>query len=152
MKKIGSAIYIHKSATNQLSNQEFLMVNEAKNILAEHIDFEFTMIKVDKGLGTVSFIYSPDFDSAKEPIVGDSIKVNLQLRNIIKVRQKKNPQIYHRKHLFVNDDYAGFDIEEQKAWCDKYDSILPTGKGYSTRIGYKSFWDNLLKENGLLED
>ena len=52
------------------------------------------------------FIRSPDFDKNDEPIAGDSILVSRD-GSFKFTKQKKDPQIYHHKWLFVKDDYTG---------------------------------------------
>ena len=54
---------------------------------------------------------------------------------------KKNPQIWHHKWMWVKDDYSGFDVEKSKMrselWKDK------VTKEERRKIGYLSFWDSI---------
>ena len=121
----------------------------------------FCILKVDLKNKSVSFIESPDWNSAQEPTVGDSHKITLCDGDITYTtchgdvvtgtykltKQKKNPQLYHHKWTFVAPDYNGFDIEESKAWSDKWLSVVP--KSYKNKIGYKSNWEKIKKEFNL---
>src|SRR5690606_33131168 len=58
----------------------------------------------------ITFTWSPDFDTAKHPTIRKQVTVSsngdTQLREYT-----KNPPIYHKKGLFVDDDYQGFQRE-----------------------------------------
>ena len=95
----------------------------------------------------VSFIASPDWDTAREPLVGDSYVTDIfdvQFKTI-----KSKGQIYHHKWMFVSDDYNGFNIQESKEWSDIWTKILPRNREVKSRIGYKKYWNEILKEFNL---
>ena len=56
-------------------------------------------------------------------------------------------QIYHKKYLFVDKDYTGFDIEAEKKRAEFYDKMLINheDKKIKSKIGYKSKWLEVLK-------
>jgi hypothetical protein len=134
-KVMGSVIYIHKNYENQLP-QEALRL--AKSKLPKNYDY--TTVKYDKKYGTFSFIQSPDFDTADEPIVGMSIKITPEGGKII-TPQAKDPLIWHHKWQWVGDDYKGFDIEASKIRSKKWQNIVNKDKEILSRIGRKSYWD-----------
>ena len=85
----------------------------------------------------VSFIQSPDWDTAPEPIVGDSVKVAADGSTRFRAANRENPQIYHHKHEFVAPDYDGFSLAESRKRSQQWEALKPD----KTRIGYRHYWD-----------
>lgn len=148
-KKIGLTFYVHKSNVKELysllDKDIVLAINSASDCLPN--DFNYDILKFDKKNNKVSFIASPDWDTAREPLVGDSYVTDIfdvQFKTI-----KSKGQIYHHKWMFVSDDYNGFNIQESKAWSDIWTKSLPTTREIKSRIGYKKYWDDLLKQYDL---
>ena len=147
MKKIGGAIYVHKSNMESLSLEEMNLVStRLEQILATEyrlVNFEIIKIAGD----SVSFIECEGWNTLREPIVGDAY--NVKADGSIKVTKKRenNPQIYHHKWMFVADDYDGFDVEKEKEWSKKWQSVVP--KGLSSSLGSQENWLNFLREYGL---
>lgn len=140
-KRIGNTIYVHKDYVKTTLDFATERIKEAKKILGSQLK-EYTAVRFDVKSGNVAFIYSPGFDVEDEPIVGKSILVKAD--NSVKITpQKKDPQIWHHKWLWVEDDYKGFDVEKSKErsnlWKDK------VSKEEKRKIGYNSFW-NKIKE------
>lgn len=149
MKKVCNCIYIHKSALNQLKEEEKNLVNKALVMLEKKYDVDYQIIKIDMKNKKVSFILSRDWNTSHEPIVGDSYNVNILTNEIKIIKEKKNPQIYHGKHFFVNRDYEGFNVDNEEKRYNYWNSIIP--KEHKSKIGYKSYWINLIKEYGIEE-
>lgn len=147
VKKIGGAIYVHKSNMESLSLEEMNLVStRLEQILAtEHRLVNFEIIKIAGD--SVSFIECEGWNTLREPIVGDAY--NVKADGSIKVTKKRenNPQIYHHKWMFVADDYDGFDVEKEKEWSKKWQSVVP--KGLSSSLGSQENWLNFLREYGL---
>ena len=80
-------------------------------------------------------------------MVGDSYTTDLF--NIEFKIIKSKGQIYHHKWMFVSDDYNAFNIEESKAWSEKWTNVLPNDRAIKSRIGYKKYWQEILKEYNL---
>lgn len=131
-KEIGGAIYLHRSY-EQLLGEEVLA---AKSRLPQ--DFHYTIVKYQSGRGAVSFIHSPDFDEAPEPVVGASwiVYPDGTTKHYL---QATDPFIYHHKWLFVADDYTGFDVAESKRRSILWQSLAPPVD--TKRIGRKSYWE-----------
>ena len=144
MKKVGFAMYVHKSALNQLFDK--ISIEEQNRVLKyieelKNENFEFVIVKYDKG--KVSFIESFDWDVENEPSVGNSWCYHLDnTRRFV----KQSGKIYHCKYLFVNEDYIGFDIEKAKERAKLWNSI-PDIKEHKSRIGNRNYWNELLKKN-----
>jgi len=132
-KKMGNDVYIHKDYSSYIPQDIYL---PALNRIPK--EFDFTVLKYNRKTNSISFIKSDDFDTASEPTVGDSIKVDgdeVKLRNA-----PSRDQIYHHKWMFVKPDYDGFDYIKSKLhslmWYKKYD--------YDYRlIGYKDYWNSI---------
>lgn len=149
MKKIGNALYAHCSTDFRESHEE--MIQQAKRIMIGADMYNellgSVIYKMNFRDNVVTFIESEDFDSAREPQVGKAYVVNLNTGKIKTIEPKG--QIYHHKWMFVPEDYAGFDIEESKSWSEKWRSVFPVDRKISSRIGYKKYWVEYLKQYGL---
>lgn len=146
MKKVGSSIYIHKSAINQIS-EKYLEFYNAIFLFKDSVELEYEVIKWDNSNKTISFIESDNWNEANEPNVGRSVVIKTECGDI-KIISPKG-QIYHHKWMFVNDDYDGFDVSKSKERSIMWESILPKTKDVKSRIGYKKYWNALLEEYNL---
>lgn len=144
MKKIGNCTYVHKSNMKELNITLLIGINE---ILKQDFmrEFDWQIIKIDHKNNAISFIESKDWDMAREPSVGNALRIDCNTGAIKKI--KARGQIYHHKWMFVADNYIGFDVEESKNWSKKWQSVIP--KGHASKIGYKKYWDDLLLAYGL---
>lgn len=143
-KKMGDDLYFHKKYVDEYINKDFY--NKLKSNLPK--DFDFNIVKYNSKQNYITFINSPDFDTADEPIVSDAYKVTEDGK--VKLTKEKNPpQIYHHKWLFVKDDYKGFDTEKSKErsrrWLEVSDRIN------MSKIGSSEYWEKevlpLLEKN-----
>lgn len=118
-KMIGGCLYLHKSYSNGVIPQDIL--ENAENALKEtYPSFEYQCLKYDTKKQSISFQEAPDFNSAREPIVGDYVTVTIDG----KVKTGHSNYIWHHKWLWVKDDYQGFDIEESYRWSEKWLAVL----------------------------
>lgn len=136
-KEMGGFIYIHKLYSSLLPHIS-LYINMLKEAYPEFI---YNIIKYGINNGTVSFLYSPNFDTVEEPIITDYVTVN----NTGKAKKGKTRTIYHHKWTMVKDDYPGFNVNQSflrsKHWLN-----IPNIN--VNRIGSsKEYWDNFLKLN-----
>lgn len=133
-KFIGGDLYVHKSAMDVLPIKELEL---AESKLPE--DFEYEIVKYNASQGSFSFIGSPDWNTANEPIVGDAYKVSSN-GDVTITRQKADPQIYHHKWNFVRDDYNGFDVRQSiQRSIDWYRDAKEEVNMF--KIGTKSYWN-----------
>lgn len=155
IKKVADAGYAHKSNASELC--EKMVPAEMQDDFRKFLDmaeklFPYDVIKYQKG--NITLITSPDWDTANEPIVGicrrwkagmwfDEKEISLNYK-----RTKNFKQIYHNKWQFVSDDYKGFDIQAAKDRTAAWNAVLCIDK---KRIGYKNYWLDFLKNNGLEE-
>lgn len=148
-KKIGSTFYVHKSNIKEMYNllekNELLAITSIIDELPK--SFSYEILKYDKKNKKISFIQSPDWDTAREPLVGDSYTSDIfdvKFRTI-----KSKGQIYHHKWMFVSDDYTGFNIEKSKQWSNEWANVLPNTREVKSRIGYRKYWDEILEKYNL---
>jgi ankyrin repeat protein len=133
-KKMGNDLYFHKNYVNEYIDSNYY--NKLKSYLPEGVNFN--IIKYNNKDNYISFISSPDFDTADEPIVSNAYKVTEDGR-VTLTREKSIPQIYHHKWLFVKDDYKGFDVEESKRRSEKW--LKHTDKFNMSKIGSMKYWE-----------
>lgn len=101
-KQMGKFVYLHSSYENLLPN-----IEPFKKILVKNYpDFKYNIVKYSPEV--VSFLYSPDFDSANEPLVQEFVTIKTDGSH----KKGRSNTIYHHKWLFVGDDYTGFDVHE----------------------------------------
>lgn len=144
-KRIGGDLYVHKNYAVQAGIPEDLL-KQAMTHLPQ--GFDFTAVKYNAKDNSLSFIESPDFDTANEPAVGQAIKVNAD--GTVKVTKGlQDPMIWHHKWQWVPDDYPGFDVAQSKERSDLWKSKLGTNRDVSSRIGRQSYWQNWLKQSNL---
>lgn len=158
MKKVHSAMYVHKTNVHELSAvlppSDYLLMTrllkKAGNL------FSFEIVKYDNG--NISLIDSPDWDTENEPTVGNSYrwkkgevfdrKGNL-IPPAIRRYNPDNPQIYHSKWMFVDPTYKGFDYNKAVRRSALWQSVIPNTKEIKSRIGYRKYWDMILARYGL---
>lgn len=139
-KIMGHDLYIHKNYESFLPEDK---IKKIKIILNQtDTNFDYTIIKYNKKTHAFSFIYSPDFDTSDEPIVGKAIRIT-QEGEIKIMNQKTDPQIYHHKWNFVSNDYSGFDVKKAIERSISWKQVIGTNKDISSRIGTQSFWKKL---------
>jgi len=148
MKRIGNCIYCHKSNIDNLDKESLNMINEALKIINKTLK-GFEVIKICKKENYVTLVKSSDWNSSREPMVEDAYKISLNDGTIKLSKKKKNVQIYHHKWQFVDKNYKGFNYEEAKKWSEKWEATLPKTKEIKSRIGYKSYWIEILKQYNL---
>lgn len=119
-KEIGGSIYVHKNYAKDVVPNSIL--RKAIDILNEfHSGFKYNCIRYTPATGQVSFQESPDFDTAREPIVGDYITVDTRDGS---VRTGHSDYIWHHKWTFVTNSYDQFDVAEAWNWSKRWLSVL----------------------------
>lgn len=133
-KEIGGAVYVHRQYQH--------LLGQAVAAAAARLPpgFDYTVVKLQRRTGVVSFIHSPDFDTAPEPTVGEIFTVHPDGK-VRMQRQPSDPYIYHHKWLFVADDYPGFDVEASKARSQAWLSLPDVDR---SRIGRRSYWTSMV--------
>jgi len=146
-KQVGSAIYVHKFYADDVIPKDVL--RRAEEILTRsNPDFKYNTLMWDSKTNNVRFDESPDFDTAREPHVGEYIVVTTSGQ--LPPRKGVSNSIWHHKWLWVKDDYNGFDVDKSKEWSRIWLAKLgEPAKG--TDLSWKSQLRNVgLTENTLL--
>jgi hypothetical protein len=149
MKKIGGRIYLHASACSMLDSVMYFCVSRAKatcdQILGTY-NWNCLRIKPD-GLGSaseVAFQWSPDFNTADEPEVLQTIRVMyndvMDMWGVCDIKVHKNT-IWHHKWMWVKPDYKGFDYKASKARSALWKPHVK--KSELTKIGNRVYWDSI---------
>lgn len=119
-KEIGGEIYFHKEYAEDILPAEVL--SQAERLLEEnHPGFEYNCLKYNPKTGVVAFQEAPDFDTAREPVVGDYVSVNTDT-GVVKTGHSN--YIWHHKWNWVKNDYSGFDVEESWNWSKEWLSTI----------------------------
>ena len=142
-KEIGGDIYFYKDYADRIVPADIL--ENAEQVLNENYpDYEFNCMRYSPKTGTVSFQECPDFNTAREPMVGDYITVFPDGR----VSTGNSKYIFHHKWLWVTNDYTGFDVAQAWEWSRQWlDTLQETSDGNG--IGR---WNAQLGKYGLPTD
>jgi hypothetical protein len=94
-------------------------------------------VKLNTDNNHFTFSWCDDWDGRSEPTVVRQVIVvpGISAREL--TVSLDNPPIIHGKHLFVKDDYAGFDIRRAKARWDSYQGADWLDK---SRMGFLKWW------------
>lgn len=140
-KLIGGDIYVHKQYAEDVVPEDIW--DQAVAILSEQCpNFSYNCIRYSPDSKVVSFQESPDFDSAREPIVGEYRTVYTQ-EGVVK--KGRSDYIWHHKWLWVKNDYTGFDVAESWNWSRRWLSLLPERSDGNGR----NRWDAQLRRFGV---
>jgi len=137
-KAIGGGVYAHRDYETEIVPSDVLA-----NAQQSLDGFDYNIVKYVPKTGAVTFIQSPDFDTAPEPMVGPMLLVKPDGTKKA-MSPSGDPWIYHHKWLFVRDDYPAFDVNESKQRSVKWMALPDID--YS-RIGKKSFWEKFVVPN-----
>jgi len=143
-KKIGNAIYFHKLYYKEHLSESFY--KEKLSLIP--VDYSFNIIKYTPKNKSITFLNSPDFDTADEPYINHYVTIKND--NSTKFRKYRGLyQIYHHKWLFVADDYPNFNVSLSKK--RSLDWGLFKADIDVHKIGYKIYWEkNMIKKlNGV---
>lgn len=114
-KQMGSQVYLHKDYVGDVIPKK-VWENALKVLDDTDSGFEYNCVMYDTKTGNVRFDEAPDFDESREPIVGDTITVKPDGT----VKRGHSNYIWHHKWLWVKNDYQGFDVNQSKAWSNKW--------------------------------
>lgn len=139
-KLIGGQLYFHKSYFENIFEAPFDF--EALEYLEDNIPFEYNVIRWDIKKKEIVLVECPDFNEAREPVVGRMFSALLD--GTFKTSRFFN-QIYHHKWLWVDNSYAGFDVAESWEWSKEWLSVLTEPADGSNIIN----WEKQLARFGL---
>lgn len=124
-KDIGGTIYLHRDYATDVIPAE--VYESALQTLQENYpDFQFNCVEYNPKDNTVRFDEAPGFDTEREPVVGDYVRVNADGTT----KQGHTDYIWHHKWLWVKDDYKGFNVRDSWEWSKQWLSTI-NGKTYN---------------------
>lgn len=142
-KQVGGSLYVHRMYADQVIPKEVL--EKALNTITKsNPEFDYNCLMWDSKRNFVRFDEAPDFDSGREPHVGDFIVVSLN--GAFPPKKGHSDSIWHHKWLWVKDDYKGFDVDKSKDW-----SKLWLAKLDEPAKGTDLTWNSQLRRCGLTE-
>lgn len=119
-KAIGGCIYVHKDyATKIIPRSTYKRALQL--LYLQFPEFDFNVVKYDPDNNKISFMTSEDFDTAREPVVGTYIVVDVGSG---KLKMGHSNAIYHHKWLWVDDNYPRFDVDKSYEWSKAWLSVL----------------------------
>lgn len=122
-KEIGGEIYFHKSYADEIVPSNIL--EDATDILQDkYPNFQYNCMKYDPKRTRIAFQECPDFDNAREPVVGDWVAVELDLDGSFNVTKGHSNYIFHHKWIWCRNDYSGFNVAKSWNWSKKWLSTL----------------------------
>lgn len=144
-KKLPTALYIHKSSLNQLSQPLREYERQARKYLGKHV--QYTLIKFQFDKPCISYLYYPNFIDEAHPALHSSIQVQsytgyLDYRDY---SQRTNPPILHRKETFLSPEHPNYQefstFTHQQELLGLYDD--------SHSIGTLNGWKKCLAKHGI---
>lgn len=150
-KRIGNDLYIYSKCLPYGYYEKYRkgLFEIGKKYGSEEIGKNHVIRFNTKNEDDISIMEVINFDTDREPIIGNSYKINLSSGEIKFTKEKNNPYIYHHKWMFVSDNYRGFDLFASKLWSIKWKKALPQGKKITSSIGYLRQWKEILNQYGL---
>ena len=125
-KEIGGQIYFHKDYADKIVPPEILEACE-EALDYYYSDLYYNCMRWDPKKLEISFQEAPDFDTAREPVVGDYVNViydpNKDPKDF-KMKKGHSNYIWHHKWIFVDNNYTGFDVEDSWNWSKRWLSTL----------------------------
>ena len=141
-KRVGGALYVHKSAIRELDEKDSLSLREALEI---HSDENWNVAKIEKS--SVSLLLYEDFEIYAFPSLLLSSKIDLITKEVkfISYGDRKNPPILHRKELLLASDHPKLPEFIAITRMAEQENLFRE----PTKIGNKLSWLRLVDEAGL---
>jgi len=135
-KQMYGTVYVHKDYASRIMPASVLD-RAFKEVTKAYPGFKYNVVEWDshhdpktlgkgnRGYDIVRFSESPDFNTAREPHVGELWQVQLLIQedgSVVptSVQHSHSNAIWHHKWLWVMDDYKGFDVQASKEWSAKW--------------------------------
>ena len=154
-KVVNTELWVHRDYVDRIKQRDdgYLWDTNKIAMAARFLPktWRYNVVKMHKAGRTVSFIQSPDFDTANEPAVKASLSVDSVDGTTTRYGAPIDPYIYHHKWLMVGDDYMGFDVTGAKDRSRRWQEASKRVPLDKTRMGKRSFWENWLAQAGIPE-
>lgn len=143
-KRVGSNLYIHKSAVNHLPSD---IIDRVALIIPDYSFCDIAKINLRDNI--VTFMEVEGFDSLDEPILKRAHIIRGNGKKIINYTKQ---MVYHHKWMMVDGKtYNGFDVNESMArtlWWTKHPlikEIMDEDRYFKSRIGFMEYWEKILQ-------
>jgi DNA phosphorothioation-associated putative methyltransferase len=144
-KLLPNALYVHRSALDQLSPLLRIYEGCGRAYLGEIEGAN--LIKLHRFSGKVSYLIYPHFETDPHPALLRSVKLCMRSRQIYcqDFNQEGNPPVLHRKETFLHSEhelyekFARFTLQEEKAGLLDETATIGTRDGWETRLTTKGY-------------
>jgi DNA phosphorothioation-associated putative methyltransferase len=145
-KLVGSALYVHLSAIDQLDPILRLYEGVASRTFGR--PDEATLVKFRSDKPKVSWLHYPEFDSDPHPALHSSMQADLQGLYVgyRDYSTSTNPPILHRKETFVSSTYPHFEKFARLTRQEEQWGLFEE----TTTIGTRNGWLRRLVEKGAI--
>jgi Inorganic Pyrophosphatase len=138
-KRIGSTIYVHRTALSGLDETISDAIALAKSLAGDKAR-SANIIKYNKSTSQISFLSYPDFDTNPHPALKKGIVVNLKTKQIKEYVPGVNPPVLHRKETFVLPSYPHYQRFAKLTQQEESSGLLDK----TSRIGTQEGWKQVL--------
>lgn len=146
-KEIGGELYVHKDYADEIV-PEIILKSTERALKEEYPNFKYNCIKYNPTKFRISFQEVPDFNTAREPVVGDYVIVEYHPSGSVVRKKGHSNYVFHHKWLWCRNDYTGFNVADSWNWSKEWLSIL---KEASDGNGIER-WNAQLDKYGLPHD
>jgi hypothetical protein len=153
-KRIGSNLYVHKSAIDRLPDD---MAQQVKSFAEDCPVWDIAKITTWYGqMNAVTFLEVEGFDTLDEPILlraHIAYKLPYGQPHTIDYSKRKRKVIYHHKWMMVDGEmYKGFNVGQSMArstwWV--YHPVARVFRErdpqFKSRIGFLDYWNDFMQE------
>ncbi|MFL6310463.1 MAG: DNA phosphorothioation-associated putative methyltransferase [Terriglobales bacterium] len=142
-KKLPDALYLHRSAEDQIGALLRLLVFAARQIVGE---VDYNVLKISMDGRSISFLRYDDFDHDAHPALRYSVRIYLPRAeySIRDYSHSLNPPVLHRKEMLVDPLH-----ESYKAFCELSTKEEQLGLLSRADIGRRQEWLAVLAEKGV---
>jgi DNA phosphorothioation-associated putative methyltransferase len=148
MKEVHGRLYVHWSGLDVIYSKAQIAIDDALRILKESGKELpgpiFDIVKFERNLESISFLWYENFDTVAHPALYLSAKVNRATGKITISKYKKNRPILHRK-----DSMVGFTYTHYKKFYSLTRHEEAHGLLNRSDIGREDQWNALLKKKKL---
>jgi hypothetical protein len=119
-RRTGTKIYVHRFYSDYVVDIDYYKYLDLLGKMFPEMERKFNCLSWNKLTKEIKFFYSPDFDTAREPHIGEWVSIS----NDKTIRKGKSDLIWHHKWLWVRNNYTKFDAYESINWSELWLSKL----------------------------
>ena len=143
-KTVGTSRYLHRTTI-------CAKLKELIALLSKELDFsleKINIIRIAPNTNKLSLMEYESFWTEGFPSLKKSYTITLSPLSISTRQHGRNgnPPILHRKELFISPEHSSYQVfQALTKQAEEYGLFKNTNK-----IGYKKYWEELLKDKGLI--